>query len=340
MGMWCVRGQSIQQTLKDRLESLSAIARRGASAACPDRRARRGLRLDDCRRSDSSGTARHRRCPIIPSWSARNRARPSAPGSAMTARTRRLLAFIDDPAPPIPPSRSNSKPSSRRRRMVRDLRRACFRALTGAPSASPAMVREITEQKKHAQPALLSRDRDELTGHLNRTRLRDELTRVIDEADAESRTCAFARRRDRQACGHQRNLRFRCRRRSDRRHRPAASRNACAAPTSSAAPPATNSASSWANAASAKWRSSPSACTPPCASERDRNACGLGVGDDLDRRGVAAVRCRHQPGSDAARRRSAGTRAQRWAATALPSMPSRPQRESRAPPPDDHRATK
>lgn len=54
------------------------------------------------------------------------------------------------------------------------------------------MMREITEQKTAFDRLSYLATCDELTGHLNRTRLREELSRVIEAATSEGRYCAYA----------------------------------------------------------------------------------------------------------------------------------------------------
>ena len=49
----------------------------------------------------------------------------------------------------------------------------------------------ITERKREAQRLTYLATRDELTGHLNRTSLRAELSHAIESAKAEERTCAY-----------------------------------------------------------------------------------------------------------------------------------------------------
>jgi diguanylate cyclase (GGDEF)-like protein len=53
------------------------------------------------------------------------------------------------------------------------------------------MLRLVTEKKIEAQRLTYLATRDELTGFLNRTSLRTELSRVIESAKAEERTCAY-----------------------------------------------------------------------------------------------------------------------------------------------------
>ena len=53
------------------------------------------------------------------------------------------------------------------------------------------ILRIVTENKREAQRLIYLATRDELTGHLNRTSLREELAQVIDQAKGEKRTCAY-----------------------------------------------------------------------------------------------------------------------------------------------------
>ena len=63
---------------------------------------------------------------------------------------------------------------------------------TAAPSASPEFSRLITEEKTTLTRLNYLATCDELTGHLNRTRLREELTRRSSRArPPEKRSCAF-----------------------------------------------------------------------------------------------------------------------------------------------------
>jgi diguanylate cyclase (GGDEF)-like protein len=52
-------------------------------------------------------------------------------------------------------------------------------------------LRVITERKRDAQRLIYLATRDELTGHLNRTSLRSELSHVIEAAKREQRHCAY-----------------------------------------------------------------------------------------------------------------------------------------------------
>jgi diguanylate cyclase (GGDEF)-like protein len=53
------------------------------------------------------------------------------------------------------------------------------------------ILRVVTEQRREAQRLNYLATRDELTGHLNRTSLREALSLAIDKAKAENRSCAY-----------------------------------------------------------------------------------------------------------------------------------------------------
>ena len=63
--------------------------------------------------------------------------------------------------------------------------------ISGHAERLSGMVRQITDKKIEAQRLTYLATRDELTGFLNRTSLRTELSRVIENAKAEERSCAY-----------------------------------------------------------------------------------------------------------------------------------------------------
>jgi len=67
-------------------------------------------------------------------------------------------------------------------------------AVSGSPGGTEriaGVVRLVTERKRHAQRLTYLATRDELTGHLNRTTLRSELGRAIEQARKEESRCAY-----------------------------------------------------------------------------------------------------------------------------------------------------
>ena len=61
----------------------------------------------------------------------------------------------------------------------------------GVAERLSGVMQIVTEKKREAQRLTYLATRDELTGHLNRTSLRAELSRAIESAKAEGRTCAY-----------------------------------------------------------------------------------------------------------------------------------------------------
>jgi diguanylate cyclase (GGDEF)-like protein len=66
-----------------------------------------------------------------------------------------------------------------------------FAAEGGRTERLVGVMRETTERAREMQRLTYLATRDELTGHLNRNSLREELSVAIDTAKAESRNCAF-----------------------------------------------------------------------------------------------------------------------------------------------------
>ncbi len=64
-------------------------------------------------------------------------------------------------------------------------------SLEGPAERLAGILRIVTEHKREAQRLNYLATRDELTGHLNRTSLREALQLAIDRAKAESRSCAY-----------------------------------------------------------------------------------------------------------------------------------------------------
>jgi len=61
----------------------------------------------------------------------------------------------------------------------------------GGAERLSGVLRVVTEKKREAQRLTYLATRDELTGHLNRTSLRTELSGVIEKAKSEQRNCAY-----------------------------------------------------------------------------------------------------------------------------------------------------
>ncbi|HXJ03333.1 MAG TPA: diguanylate cyclase, partial [Micropepsaceae bacterium] len=109
---------------------------------------------------------------------------------SLAARTR-LLSLIEDPSQTDLNFRIEFEALTKTARQWFELSAACIPGPGGRAERITGMVREITDHRNTLTRLSYLATSDELTGHLNRTRLRDELTRVIQRATAEGRTCAF-----------------------------------------------------------------------------------------------------------------------------------------------------
>ncbi len=66
-----------------------------------------------------------------------------------------------------------------------------FAAIDGSTARLTGMMRDTTERSREVRRLSYLATRDELTGHLNRNALREELSGTIESAKAENRNCAF-----------------------------------------------------------------------------------------------------------------------------------------------------
>ena len=106
------------------------------------------------------------------------------------ARTR-LAALDKEPSPADPMLRLEFEALTRTARQWFELSAVCVPGLGGQTERITGTIREITEHRNAFTRLSYLATCDELTGHLNRTRLRQELTRVIDTAKEENRTSAY-----------------------------------------------------------------------------------------------------------------------------------------------------
>ena len=103
----------------------------------------------------------------------------------------RLLAFVDEPAPSDPAFMVEFEALSRNQHEWFEICAVRLPGPDGRAERVTGMVRSITEQRNTLTRLSYLASCDELTGHLNRTRLREELTRVIGKATSENRSCAY-----------------------------------------------------------------------------------------------------------------------------------------------------
>jgi diguanylate cyclase (GGDEF)-like protein len=72
-----------------------------------------------------------------------------------------------------------------------EMRGVRISAADGTAERLTGVLRVTTERKREAQRLTYLATRDELTGHLNRTSLREKLSEAIEAAKAEERSCAY-----------------------------------------------------------------------------------------------------------------------------------------------------
>ena len=103
----------------------------------------------------------------------------------------RLAAFIDEASPLEPGFMLEFDVASRTHRDFFEIRAVRFEGEDGAVERVVGVLRRVTEQKALMAHLSFLATCDELTGQLNRTRLREELSRVIGKAEREGRSCAY-----------------------------------------------------------------------------------------------------------------------------------------------------
>jgi len=103
----------------------------------------------------------------------------------------RLLTFIDEPTPSDPAFTVEFEAVCKSSREWFEICAVRLPGPDGRAERITGMVRPVTEQKHTLNRLNYLASRDELTGHLNRTRLREELTRAIARATVENRSCAY-----------------------------------------------------------------------------------------------------------------------------------------------------
>jgi diguanylate cyclase (GGDEF)-like protein len=104
----------------------------------------------------------------------------------------KLLALIEERSPADPCFSLEFESARPDRREWFELRGTRVPDPTGCAQRVVGVLRPVTEQKTLVNRLSYLANCDELTGHLNRTRLREELSRVIQRADAEGRPCGYA----------------------------------------------------------------------------------------------------------------------------------------------------
>ena len=130
--------------------------------------------------------------PPGPADLARIRHRRGIPHLAVAGGARRTgHAHVASPCPTIRPSPSNSKATPRGPANGSSCAPCARPAQSGRAERVTGVLKLITPQKRMLKRLTYLACFDELTGHLNRTRLRERLTSVIQKAVAEDRSCAY-----------------------------------------------------------------------------------------------------------------------------------------------------
>ena len=184
-----VQALSIQRAFRERLESLGQIAdaERLRLALMGARAAAFDWTLDDDRiRWEGAQSA----MPEYAELERLDTGREFRAWLSLAARTR-LLALMEESSKADPIFRMEFEALTETARQWFELSAVCISGPGGHAERLTGVVREITEQKNMLTRLSYLATCDELTGHLNRTRLRDELTRVLQRAMAEGRSCAF-----------------------------------------------------------------------------------------------------------------------------------------------------
>jgi diguanylate cyclase (GGDEF)-like protein len=103
----------------------------------------------------------------------------------------RFDAFIDEVCPLEPGFMLEFDVASRTQRDYFEIRAVRFEGEDGTVERVVGVLRRVTEQKALMAHLSFLATCDELTGQLNRTRLREELSRVIGKAEREGRSSAY-----------------------------------------------------------------------------------------------------------------------------------------------------
>jgi diguanylate cyclase (GGDEF)-like protein len=186
---WVVRGQISQNALKNRLEALGEtseaerlrLALIGAKVAVFD-----WTMADDRIVWDGADAVLH----YHPGHEGLDTGQAFRNWLGHEARSR-LGAFIDEVQPADPAFTVEFEAVSRTRNEWFEICAVRLPDAHGRAERVTGMVRAVTEQRNTLTRLSYLATCDELTGHLNRTRLREELTRVIAKATAEYRSCAY-----------------------------------------------------------------------------------------------------------------------------------------------------